>query len=240
MTLAEAKILVVDDEPALRDIFARWLKSVGCVDVRTAVDGVDALGVLDEHPVDLLITDVRMPRMDGVALVRRLGELSQTIPSIIFVSGFGDVDEREMYGLGVEAFLAKPLRLEELVAVIERALSEREALWQRPMEPPPRQTMEVAVCGVVVGPGGGEEESVLRLGRGGFSVRYPAPLSLGKVAFSCSCAEIGEAVTGQGFVRWRSRLDQRMGIEFTYLEEPSRSLVLTKLEEAHPRCFIPA
>jgi CheY-like chemotaxis protein len=243
MILGEAKILIVDDEPALREILAKWLASVGCGEVRTAVDGVDALEAMERYAADLLISDVRMPQLDGVGLVRRLGELRKTIPSIVFVSGFGDVDEREMYGLGVEAFMAKPLRLEELIAVMKKALAEREALWSTPMETAPRQTMEFAAGGLVVGcdsgSGTAEESALLHIGRGGFSARYPGPLSLGKVSFQCSCPGHEGLVSGQGMVRWRSRADQRVGIEISYLAAPCRRLVLEKLGAAPPHCFIP-
>src|ERR1022692_2753340 len=115
MKLHEAQILIVDDEPALRDIFTQWIEMSGCGAVRDASNGEAALAAILAEPVDILITDVRMPVMDGITLVRRLHELGIDIPSIIFVSGFVDVDLRQMYGLGVEAFLAKPFKREELI-----------------------------------------------------------------------------------------------------------------------------
>ncbi len=238
MQLSEARVLVVDDECALREIFAKWLVSVGCGEVATAVDGAEAFEMLQTSQFDMLISDVRMPRMDGITLVRRLAELGRSIPSIIFVSGFGDVDEREMYGQGVEAFLAKPLRMEELISAIRRALAERSSLWLAPMEVAPRQRLEVEVNGCTASDA--DKDHSLRLGRGGFSVRYAHPLSLGKVTFECRCLETpGLVVSGQGMVRWRSRADQRVGIEFAYLEEASRTLVLETIAEDRPRCFIP-
>jgi CheY-like chemotaxis protein len=238
MQLSEARVLVVDDECALREIFAKWLVSGGCGEVVTAADGAEALETLQASQFDMLISDVRMPRMDGITLVRRLAELGKSIPSIIFVSGFGDVDEREMYGQGVEAFLAKPLRMEELVGAIKRALAERSSLWLTPMEVSPRQKLEVDVNGCTASDS--DKERDLRLGRGGFSVKYPHPLSLGKVAFECRCTETpGSVLSGQGLVRWRSRTDQRVGIEFAYIEGESRGKALALIAEEKPRCFIP-
>jgi CheY-like chemotaxis protein len=229
MQPSEARILVADDESALREIFAKWLGTIGCGRVETAEDGAAALAMLEAGDFDLLISDVRMPRMDGITLVRRLAELGRTVPSIIFVSGFGDVDEREMYGQGVEAFLSKPLRMEELVGAIRRALAERSALWRVATEPPPRQAMELELSA----------GAAVRFGRGGFSVGYDPPLSLGKVSFRCS--EGGRVwLSGQGLVRWRSKPEGRVGVEFTYLEEESRARVLEAMEAEHPRCFIPA
>ncbi len=241
MQLSEAKVLIVDDECALREIFGKWLVAVGCGEAVTAVDGADALEKLQESKFDLLISDVRMPRMDGITLVRRLAELGQSIPSIIFVSGFGDLDEREMYGQGVEAFLAKPLRMEELIVAIQRALADRSSLWLAPMEVAPRQRLQVQVNGCTASEM--DREKDLWLGRGGFSVNYAHPLSLGKVAFECLCGDAGseqEVLSGQGVVRWRSKADQRVGIEFVYVEGPSRTWVLEKLAEDRPRCFLPS
>ncbi len=223
---------MVDDEPALRQIFANWLERMGCHQVRTAEDGEAALGVLQAESFDLLISDVRMPRMDGITLVRKLGEVERSIPSIIFVSGFGDVDEREMYGQGVEAFLAKPLRMDELIEVIRRALADRSVLWTEPMAVAPRQSMhlETALDG----------EQSLRLGRGGFSVGYSGALSLGKVTFACAGEREDASLCGQGLVRWRSRTDQRVGVEFAYLEERSRKIVLERISRERSRSFIPS
>ena len=231
MQLSEAKVLVVDDEPALRQIFAKWLETMGCLQVKTAEDGEAALGVLQVESFDLLISDVRMPRMDGITLVRKLGEVDRSIPSIIFVSGFGDVDEREMYGQGVEAFLAKPLRMDELMDVIRKALADRGVLWTEAMPVSPRQSIQIET--------GLLEDQSLRFGRGGFSMSYSGPLSLGKVTFACADGGEKPMLSGQGLVRWRSRTDQRVGIEFAYLEEPSRAAVLERISRERPRSFIP-
>ena len=139
--LSEATILVVDDEPALRDIFAKWLRLVGCGRVLSAADGAAALAVLQDEQVDLLITDVRMPVMDGVSLVRSLAKLAKPIPSIVFVSGFGDVNRKEMYGLGVEAFISKPFDRGEVLGILERAVARRSSLWLAPMAIAPRQSV---------------------------------------------------------------------------------------------------
>ena len=232
MQLNEAKVLVVDDEPALRQIFAKWLETMGCLLVKTAEDGEAALGVLQAESFDLLISDVRMPRMDGITLVRRLAEVERSIPSIIFVSGFGDVDEREMYGQGVEAFLAKPLRMDELMDVIRRALADRSVLWTEAMPVAPRQRVHLETSLL--------DDRSLRLGRGGFSVGYSGALSLGKVTFACTSGSEHPSLCGQGLVRWRSRTDLRVGIEFVYLDEPSRMLVLEAISRERPRSFIPS
>lgn len=230
MLLSEAKVLVVDDEIALREMFGKWLRASGCANVQTAADGVEALQSILANPVDVLITDVRMPGMTGVELVRELAGRGKLVPCIIFVSAFADVDAREMYDLGVEIFLSKPFQLEELSEAVLHAITDPPALWQAPMVIAPRQTVQFQIEA-----GGGFE-----LGRGGFSVRSPATLGLGKIAFECGFGhEEWPDLRGQGYVRWRSRADSTMGIEFGYLEEPGREWVVERITAQKPRSYIP-
>lgn len=227
MELSEARVLVVDDEPALCEIFAQWMKIAGCREIRTAKNGSAALAAVAESPIDVLVTDVRMPLMDGVTLVRELVGRGERIPTIIFVSGFGDVDQREMYGLGVEAFLSKPLRREELMGAVRLAIAERSRLWVERMEIAPRQALDIVVRG-----------DSIQLGRGGFSAPCPGPMSQGRVSFHCRM-EDGAVLAGQGHVRWYSRSEQRVGVEFAYLDEVCRARILAEIEALSPLGFVP-
>lgn len=218
----------------------------GCTVVRSAANGAEALAEIQAEPIDLLITDVRMPIMDGVTLVRRLGELRLEVPSIIFVSGFGDVDGRQMYDLGVEAFLTKPLRLQDLMVHIQRALADRSDLWMTPMNPPPRQVLKVDVESISRTPGGVTTGATsLRIGRGGFSTQSPEPLGLGPVGFACRLppdpmdSRLRKVLAGHGLVRWNSRIDQTVGIEFVYLDPTCRGWLLAEIAADSPRSFIP-
>ncbi len=253
MRVEEAKILVVDDEAALATIFAKWLRSAGCMDVRIASNGKEAMAAVEQDRVDVLITDVCMPVMDGVTLVRQLAQRGEHIHTIIFVSGFGDVDRREMYDLGVESFLSKPFGLEDLSAALHRAMAEPGTLWTTPMEISPRQKIHMRV-GEAPAEGAEQPEEAgmftaahnFCLGRGGFSVQVQEPLGLGKVEFVCVFdrpsreADGVEELAGQGYVRWRSRADFWVGIEFSYLDLPGREWVVKQLAENNPRPFIPA
>ena len=254
MKLEDARVLVVDDELALCRIFSKWLGKAGYSRIRIAANGAEAVEAIRQEPIDVLITDVCMPVMDGVSLVRKLAEQGEHIHTIIFVSGFGDVDRREMYDLGVENFLAKPFRLEELASAVGDAIADRDALWASPMEIPPRQAMQVCVPDVATVCSSESEAQIaaegglvhFSLGRGGFSVRAEEPLGLGKVNFHCvffapdSNGAGHPDLRGQGFVRWRSTLDQAVGIEFAFLESPGREWVVEQIIKSNPRSFIPA
>jgi CheY-like chemotaxis protein len=234
MKLGEAKILVVDDESVLCEIFTQWLTDAGCTYVRSASDGEAALVLLDQVNFDLLISDVRMPELDGLGLVRRMAETIGLIPSIIFVSGFSEVDEREMYALGVEAFLSKPLTSRDLLQVVKKALAERSELWTVPMSGVPRQFIDIELEDF-----GEEGHSFMHLGRGGFSTYYPGLLSVGKVAFRCRFRHEGRQITGQGYVRWRSKAEDKIGVEFAYLDASCRAFLLEEIAASDSRAFIP-
>jgi hypothetical protein len=141
-----------------------------------------------------------------------------------------------MYALGVEAFLTKPLPPEQLIEVAERALAARSTLWLRPMNSAPRQSMHIQVDEI------GETtcQDCIRFGRGGFSAHYPGPMALGKVAFRCHFSSEKREMAGEGYVRWRSRSDDTVGIEFAFLDASCRSWLLEKIAARSPQSFIPS
>jgi hypothetical protein len=171
--------------------------------------------------------------MDGLTLIRRLRELGIVVPSIIFVSGFADIDIRQMFEFGVEAFLSKPLKREELIACVETSIADRSALWFNPMDVTPRQILSVDVAPV----------NEFSLGRGGFRIKAAVPLALGAVAFNCRFpADALPSVSdlrGEGYVRWFSRADLVAGIEFAYLDPSCREWVLGEIGRIRPASFIP-
>lgn len=232
MKINDATILIVDDEPDLREIFELILSNAGCLQVYTARDGNSALTVLRERHVDCLVTDIRMPGMDGITLVRRLIESSEHPPSIVFVSGFSDIDQREMYGLGVETFLSKPSSAEDLLAAVSGALAQRSELWQKSRFSPPHQSFSITLEG--------DQIDSFHLGRGGFSAPYTGVIALGKVAFQLSLPSEQRQIHGEGYVRWRSSSEGFIGIEFAFLEEPGRSWVVREIGNINPRAFIPS
>lgn len=116
-------ILIVDDEPHIAAVVAAKLRRCG-LRVVTAADGRDALSVLRTEAVDLVISDVRMPDTDGVALVRAMASDARTahIP-VLIITGLGhDLDDEAMLGPRVVGVLRKPFSPRELAAFVQRAL----------------------------------------------------------------------------------------------------------------------
>lgn len=127
-----AKILVVDDEPDLEALitqkFRRQIRQ-GLVTFLFAHDGQEALDRLSEsRDVDLVVSDINMPRMDGLTLLAKLQDLPER-PSIIIVSAYGDMANiRTAMNRGAFDFLTKPIDFADLETTIERTLRHVEDL----------------------------------------------------------------------------------------------------------------
>jgi DNA-binding NarL/FixJ family response regulator len=113
------RLLIVDDEPHLLRAVAACLRSEG-FEVRTARSGRDALVSLAESLPDLIISDVRMPGMDGHQLVQRIRSSPRTaLVPVIFLTAKDQKEDRiDGFRTGVDAYLTKPFEPDELLAVI--------------------------------------------------------------------------------------------------------------------------
>jgi DNA-binding NtrC family response regulator len=121
--LSVDQILVVDDDPQIREVLETRLESKG-YQVATAGDGEEALSVVRGGGLDLIITDLRMPGMDGLELMRRLQDVRDR-PPVIFLTAHGSVSEAvEAMKLGAYDFLEKPYSGADLLGMVQRALSE--------------------------------------------------------------------------------------------------------------------
>jgi len=118
------RLLVVDDEPKLLRAVAADLKGEGYA-VETARSGAEALIFIARQLPDLIVSDVRMPVMDGYELARRLRQNQSTalIPIVFLTAKDTTKDRIEGFRTGVDAYLTKPFEPDELIAVIASILS---------------------------------------------------------------------------------------------------------------------
>ena len=121
-------VLIVDDEPQIREMVSDILDS-DC-DVVSAADGQEALDLLETEKIDLVITDINMPRMDGTELLRKMkeNELTRFIPVVILAMRTDVADEINSYNLGSDAFIPKPFLPAQLTAVVSGILKKRSGL----------------------------------------------------------------------------------------------------------------
>jgi signal transduction histidine kinase len=122
-TIARARVLVVDDNPDLRAYIANLLAPT--YTVVTAVDGVEALETIRVDPPDLVLSDVMMPRLDGVGLVRELraDPRTHTIPVILVSARAGEESAVEGLDVGSDDYLVKPFSARELLARVRTHLT---------------------------------------------------------------------------------------------------------------------
>ncbi|HKQ05611.1 MAG TPA: sigma-54 dependent transcriptional regulator [Blastocatellia bacterium] len=119
--MSKKKILVVEDEHSLRQVIEFQLSEAG-YEVATAEDGARGYETLTENLLDLVITDLAMPEMDGLELTRRVKAISPETP-VIVITAFGEVQTAvAAMKFGAEDYLTKPLDWDELRMIIERAL----------------------------------------------------------------------------------------------------------------------
>ncbi|MBX3158619.1 MAG: response regulator [Deltaproteobacteria bacterium] len=115
------RILVVDDERVIREILAEFLALEG-FSVHTVEDGEKALTELRLHPYDLVITDLKMPKVSGLQLLERIEQERLGVLTVL-MTGFGTVETAiEAMKKGAYDYLLKPFKVEEVIHVVERAL----------------------------------------------------------------------------------------------------------------------
>ncbi len=119
------QILVVDDEPNLRRVLSALLARDD-YDVHTAEDGEQALAVLGEHHIDMVVTDLRMPKIDGMELLRRVRAMDEELP-VVIITAHGTVDNAvEALKTGAFDYITKPFDQTEVRTIVRKALRTRD------------------------------------------------------------------------------------------------------------------
>src|SRR5256714_2799636 len=117
-----ANLLIVDDEPGMRQLLSHVFGRGAGHAVRTAENGAKALELLRGEPADLIISDVKMPDMNGIELLRRVREFLPDA-GVVLMTAFATVETaREAFKLGADDFIQKPFDVEEMKLIVEKAL----------------------------------------------------------------------------------------------------------------------
>ena len=119
---ARASIIVVDDEPTISEVVARYLVRAG-YEARVAGDGARGLALHAERPADLMVLDVMMPNVSGVEVLRRLRLEPGEAPAVIMLTARGEESDRIAgLALGADDYVVKPFSPRELVARVDAVL----------------------------------------------------------------------------------------------------------------------
>jgi CheY-like chemotaxis protein len=234
-------ILVVDDEVDLCEILQFDLEDAG-YRVHTAYRAAEALEILQQRPIDLIVSDIRMPGGDGVHLLNEVRKKDFELPPVIFVSGFADVTVAEAFHQGVVAFIAKPLSFETLLDAVQFHLKDRTQRWTDRQLPEPQRRYERSFASLAQA----ESEVSLLMGRGGFFLRIVEDLPRLDEIVKVSLQLQKEAVTLEGWAtcRWiRNAIGPKhprgAGLEWLQLTPASVAFLNKLIEEQKRLPFIP-
>ncbi len=127
MEMEGLTFLVVEDSPTMRQLISFSLKRFKGCKIVEAVDGVDALKKLASEKIDIILTDINMPVMDGlklVSLIRQNPELKD-LPIIIITTEGAEEDRQRGLALGANSYIAKPIQSSHLIKTIQELLEKR-------------------------------------------------------------------------------------------------------------------
>lgn len=124
------KILVVEDEPQLNELFCKTLKRNG-YEAYSASDAKKALKILESKTIDMIISDVMMPEMDGFEFIQQLREAQIDIP-IMLITAKGDIMDKQIGFLaGADDYMVKPIHLQEMLLRVQALLRRSKSVSER-------------------------------------------------------------------------------------------------------------
>ncbi len=127
-----ANILIVDDEQDILETLPEVLKKWGHTPF-IAQDGVEALNVFQYNPIDFVVSDIKMPKMDGMELLKQIQNIDNNC-MVIFLTGYPSLDSAvTAFQAGAYDYLVKPVNLDELKLRIERGLERKEHIKSIPL-----------------------------------------------------------------------------------------------------------
>jgi two-component system, NtrC family, response regulator AtoC len=141
------QVLIVDDEPNLRKILAAQLSRDG-YDVMTAEDGEQGLQMLRDHHIDLVVTDLKMPKVDGMTLLREALREDPELP-VVMITAHGTVDTAvEALKTGAFDYLTKPFDKDEVRQIVAKALKTRQLAGEEATASAPAPSARFGIIGM--------------------------------------------------------------------------------------------
>ena len=117
-------LLVVDDQVDLLETLGSWFEGYGAK-IFTASNGIAAFEIINSQRVDIVLSDIRMPKSDGVHLLKLVGGLTSTKPKMIMMTGFTDISDQDLVKLGAVAVIQKPFIAEEILKIFDTHFAKR-------------------------------------------------------------------------------------------------------------------
>jgi DNA-binding response OmpR family regulator len=215
--MSQKSILVVDDHKSFREALAFDIEMLG-FKADFAEDGQDGYEKAKLIPYSLIISDIRMPNWDGIKLLLEIRKLSPSHPPVILMTGFADISIQTAFEMGVDAFIGKPVNLNELAKTINILLL--------PLKDQLKQNIDEKPIYQIKGPG-----KYYEVGRRGLFLGSNVDPTKHKVGEFISFELIFIDATfpfqnlrGTGYIRWIRIHEEEghipgIGVEISHLEE---------------------
>lgn len=218
----EIRILVVDDEVDILSLLKVLFNKFNFF-VETAQSGNQAIEILENQQFDLVLTDVRMADGDGIELANKIRAKHPSKPSILFMTGFSDLLNEEIFHLGAEGKFTKPFDTNAVRAAIETCMLLPYLRWKKPPVTD-KHRIEIQHTGnsveLLV------KENIVHFGRGGFFASYGKSLPEKNeiISFKILIEQpVRMVFSGSGIVRWSHQRSKNVsagvGIEIIYMPE---------------------
>ncbi len=239
--IRELSILVVDDEPDLAELLAFEFELLGA-NVKNAANGREAFEWIKKNPVDVVISDIRMPGGDGVELLDNLKQMNQHKPVLIFMTGFADLALEDAYDKGAAAMFGKPFNRNELLKTVSMSVLPLTKRWHSEWT---KTNHEFVLQEKFKNWAVAEER--LSCGQGGFffgiSDKLPATNDLIKFSIQIEEGPIHK-IEGEGVVRWVRRqekvgLRKGVGVEIRSVLGDDRNQFINMMQQINTKAFIP-
>lgn len=234
--LKDKTILIVDDEKDYVEAIADEFTDYGC-NILKAYNGQEAFVIVKSGVhIDLVISDIRMPVMDGKELLTKIKDNDPFTPVIIFITGHSDLLTHEAYHLGTEAIFAKPFKMNLLVEAVRRLLTPFESRLSIPL----KQKSELILTE--------SDGHAAHIGRGGVAFCTAVTnLKVGQeISFKLRFENKNDpALEGDGIIRWAVKSHKPgcnafIGVEFYYLPENDRVKIETENRKKKCKPYIPS
>ncbi|MFK7822553.1 MAG: response regulator [Oligoflexales bacterium] len=232
-------ILIVDDEPLIREILQRQFKKEGFV-VSSCENGQDALAEFKKSPPKVILSDIRMPKGDGVFLLEEIMKIRADFP-FVFMTGFTDVPSHDVYHKGAAALIKKPFDLDSIVDQIKYSLIPNKKRWTEKVFGA-KGDLQLAFDSL----DDAIKDQSLSWGRGGFSFSKDVPVDTGEVVEFTLDFNNGPVtkIHGVGVVRWNlsggARGFQKVGVEISSLDAACLEPVVKLADGRGHSAYIPA
>jgi CheY-like chemotaxis protein len=228
--LVGKNIIVADDEFDIREIIATELHFFGA-NVFEASNIFEVLELFKIRPIDIIISDIRMPGGTGIELLDKIKKIKTDLP-IILITGFADITTEDALHMGAESLLSKPFKLDELMKVASRLISPVEIRFHEMI--PANKSLKLTL-----------PQGAFCLGRGGVVIEIEQKNILFEIGDDIKLDLIlnNHYFVGVGICRWIKSVSESsvglVGIEFISLEDSSLNFFKALMKNTFTIPFIP-